>query len=44
MSWFVNPAARTWHAPPLELEPRSFHRALPGYVPTPLVELPSLAA
>lgn len=44
MSWFVNPAARTWHAPPLELESRSFHRALPGYVPTPLVELPSLAA
>ena len=44
MSWYVNPAARTWHAPPLELESRIFHRALPGYMPTPLVELPSLAA
>lgn len=44
MSWIVNPAARSWDAPPLTVSPRSFHRSLPGYAPTPLVEAPSLAA
>lgn len=44
MSWLVNPAARSWDAPPLTVSPRSFHRSLPGYAPTPLVELSSLAA
>lgn len=44
MSWHANPAARSWNAPPLTVSPRAFHRALPGYAPTPLVEVPSLAA
>lgn len=42
--WFHNPTARNWtmggHAPPV----RDFHRTLPGYAPTPLVEIPALAS
>ncbi|WP_030163406.1 pyridoxal-phosphate dependent enzyme [Spirillospora albida] len=44
-SWFARPAARSWTCPPA---PRhavaAFHEALPGYAPTPLNELPALAA
>ena len=41
--WYCHPAARTWRttAPGTGLD---FHRSLAGYVPTPLAELPSLAA
>ncbi|QYF89158.1 diaminopropionate ammonia-lyase [Arthrobacter sp. PAMC25284] len=41
--WYANPAARSWRtAAPDSAE--SFHRTLAGYAPTPLTELPSLAA
>ena len=46
--WYANPSARTWTAePPGTATPgtaRAFHASLPGYEPTPLVELPALAA
>jgi diaminopropionate ammonia-lyase len=42
--FYVNPSARSWdHAGP-DSTARAFHRTLPGYAPTPLVELPTLAA
>lgn len=41
---FRNPAARSWRDEPLDGEPTVFHASLPGYVPTPLIELPELAA
>ncbi|XRQ07150.1 diaminopropionate ammonia-lyase [Actinomadura welshii] len=44
LSWFARPPARTWTCPPAPGDVASFHRTLPGYAPTPLVELPSLAA
>ncbi|RMI47926.1 pyridoxal-phosphate dependent enzyme [Actinomadura harenae] len=42
--WFTDPAARSWTCPPPAREVGAFHAALPGYAPTPLVELPALAA
>ena len=42
--WFARPAARAWTCPPAPGGVASFHRTLPGHAPTPLVELPSLAA
>jgi diaminopropionate ammonia-lyase len=42
--WFTSPPARGWDAPAAGSAARDFHRGLPGYVPTPLVELPALAA
>ena len=45
MSWFHNPAARDRVGPrPAPAGVRAFHRQLPGYCPTPLVDLPALAA
>ncbi|TDC86836.1 pyridoxal-phosphate dependent enzyme [Actinomadura sp. 7K507] len=44
LSWFARPAARAWTCPPAPGDVASFHRTLPGYAPTPLVELPSPAA
>lgn len=46
--WFSAPAARRWSWPgrpgsPVGGPARDFHRSLPGYAPTPLVELPTLA-
>jgi diaminopropionate ammonia-lyase family len=43
-AWLSRPTARTWDAPSAGADARSFHATLPGYRPTPLVELPSLAA
>ena len=43
MSWFCRPAARTWTGGVVTGDPGEFHRSLPGYAPTPLVELPGLA-
>ena len=43
-TWFSRPAARAWTGPPPPTGVAAFHRTLPGYAPTPLVELPSLAA
>ncbi|TDE25343.1 pyridoxal-phosphate dependent enzyme [Actinomadura sp. 6K520] len=44
LSLFARPPARAWTCPPAPGDVASFHRGLPGYAPTPLVELPSLAA
>jgi len=42
-SWYARPAARRWRcAAPSQLA-RGFHATLPGYQPTPLVDLPSVA-
>ncbi|GGP42977.1 diaminopropionate ammonia-lyase [Streptomyces abikoensis] len=43
-SWFVRPAARSWRCAPAPADARDFHASLPGYAPTPLTELPALAA
>lgn len=42
--WFARPGARTWRCAPPPADVRDFHAALPDHAPTPLVELPSLAA
>ncbi|MFI6513527.1 diaminopropionate ammonia-lyase [Streptosporangium sp. NPDC050855] len=42
--WFVRPGARAWRCASAPAEVRTFHAALPGYAPTPLIELPPLAA
>lgn len=41
---FSRPEARSWRCPPAPTEVRDFHSGLPGYAPTPLTELPALAA
>ncbi|MET9230226.1 pyridoxal-phosphate dependent enzyme [Lentzea sp. NPDC003310] len=41
---FSRPEARTWRCPPAPAGVRDFHAGLPGYAPTPLTELPALAA
>ncbi|MHA7960766.1 diaminopropionate ammonia-lyase [Streptomyces sp. L500] len=43
-SWFARPAARSWTCAPAPADARDFHASLPGYAPTPLTELPPLAA
>src|SRR4051812_34158404 len=43
-SWVFQPTARDWRCPPAPAEPTRFHRRLPDYRPTPLVEMPGLAA
>ncbi len=43
-SWYSHPAARSWRSQPVRGgEVAAFHRGLPDYVATPLVELPALA-
>jgi len=42
--WFVRPAARRWRTAPLADDVRLFHRTMPGYAETPLVEVPAVAA
>jgi diaminopropionate ammonia-lyase len=44
-SWYARPAARDWTAPSghAAAPALAFHRSLPGYAPTALVELPALA-
>jgi diaminopropionate ammonia-lyase len=42
--WYSSPAARAWTAPTRGGGARDFHRSLPGYAPTALVDLPALAA
>ena len=44
LPWSVRPGARTWRCEPAPAEVRGFHAALPGHAPTPLTELPPLAA
>ena len=43
-TWYASGSARDWTAPSLPDDARAFHQSLPGYAPTPLVELPQLAA
>ncbi|SHF55009.1 pyridoxal-phosphate dependent enzyme [Streptoalloteichus hindustanus] len=43
-SWFVRADRPLWTGAPAPAEVRRFHAGLPGYAPTPLVELPALAA
>ncbi len=43
--WFVRPAARAWTcAPAPTAGTRAFHARLPSYAPTPLTEVPAIAA
>jgi diaminopropionate ammonia-lyase len=46
--WLTRPGARSWacggSAPVRDGEVRAYHASLPGYAPTPLVEVPALAA
>ena len=42
--WYSNPAARTWTCAAPAKEVLQFHKSLPNYAATPLIELPSVAA
>ena len=44
VTWTAAGSARSWRAPALGGSPLEFHRSLPGYRPSPLVEAPELAA
>jgi diaminopropionate ammonia-lyase len=43
-TWYSAPESRGWTSQGPSGVARSFHESLPGYLPTPLVELPELAA
>jgi diaminopropionate ammonia-lyase len=43
LAWYRNYDARSWRTAPIHDDVRAFHRGLPGYRPTSLVELPALA-
>ena len=43
-TWYSNPGARHWVSEMPAPQVGAFHQTLPGYAPTPLVDLPSLAA
>jgi diaminopropionate ammonia-lyase len=42
--WTAANSTRSWRAPSFGASPAGFHRGLPGYQPSPLVEAPQLAA
>ena len=42
--WFARPAARAWTCAPSPAGVQAFHAGLPGYAPTPLTEVPAIAA
>ncbi|MDA3643165.1 pyridoxal-phosphate dependent enzyme [Saccharopolyspora indica] len=44
LPWYTRPESRSWTCAPAPAEVRRFHASLPGYVRTPLTEIPSLAA
>lgn len=44
LPWVARPGARAWRCAPAPTDVRAFHAALPDYAPTPLTELPDLAA
>ena len=44
LPWFAHPGAREWTCAPAPSEVQAFHAGLPGYAPTPLAEVPALAA
>jgi diaminopropionate ammonia-lyase len=41
--WFARPAGRGWTCAPARAGVQAFHAGLPGYAPTPLVEVPAIA-
>jgi diaminopropionate ammonia-lyase len=41
--WYSRPEARRWRCQPPSTDPLRFHASLPGYRPTELVEVPTLA-
>lgn len=43
-SWYCSSSARGWTAPPVAPGALAFHRSLVGYAPTPLIDVPRLAA
>ncbi len=43
-TWYSSASARDWTAPAVPDDALRFHRSLPGYAPTPLVDVPALAA
>lgn len=43
-SWYYSDTARDWSAPAVTTDATDFHRSVPGYAPTPLVDLPAVAA
>ncbi len=42
-TWYCRESARDWSAPTMAGEALTFHRTLPGYAPTPLIDVPELA-
>ncbi|HWL96914.1 MAG TPA: diaminopropionate ammonia-lyase [Nocardioidaceae bacterium] len=42
--WYARPQARSWRCEAPPAEPEWFHRSMPGYRPTPLVDYPPLAS
>ena len=44
MTVYRRPEARHWRCSPPPAQPWDFHRQLPGYAPTPLIDVPKLAA
>ncbi|HTI28103.1 MAG TPA: pyridoxal-phosphate dependent enzyme [Kutzneria sp.] len=44
MTVYRRPEARRWRCPAPTTSPWAFHRGLPGYAPTPLIDVPKLAA
>ncbi|MFI9384553.1 pyridoxal-phosphate dependent enzyme [Kutzneria sp. NPDC052558] len=44
MTVYRRPEARRWRCSPAPDQPWDFHRLLPGYAPTPLIDVPKLAA
>jgi len=43
-TWYSSDSPRDWSAPAVPTSALEFHRTLPGYAPTPLIEVPALAA
>ncbi len=42
--WYAHPGARAWTCAPAPASVQAFHAGLPGYAPTPLTEVPAIAA
>ena len=42
--WYLNTDGHKWRTVPSPHRPYRFHRSIAGYLPTPLVDLPDLAA
>jgi diaminopropionate ammonia-lyase len=44
LPWYAHPGARAWTCAPAPASVQAFHAGLPGYAPTPLTEVPAIAA